>query len=200
MKHMNRDEAVVEGLLRRTRTIAVIGASPKPGRHSGEAVAYLHDAGYDVIPIRPDRAQVARLPSFARLDDIGGSVDLVVIFRRAAAAPAHIREAAAKHAFAVWLPPGVWSRAAEEEAQHEGLMLVKERCIIEEHRHLTGALGDAGAGHPQKAGIHVGRRRDKSPDGAVPSTGFVEGGGGGGRAGGGIHSVLDEQKMKKRVR
>jgi predicted CoA-binding protein len=64
---------------------------------------------------------VAGLPSYARLADIAGSVDLVVIFRRPDAVPQHIREASAKRAEAVWLPPGTSSRAADQEAEHHQL-------------------------------------------------------------------------------
>jgi predicted CoA-binding protein len=198
MKHMNRAEVVVAALLRSSRVIAIIGASPNPARHSCEVVSYLHAAGYDVVPLRPDRAPVAGLPTYASLDDIGGSVDLVVIFRRPDAVVPHIREAAAKRAHAVWLPPGVWSRAAEEEAQAQRLTLVKERCIIEEHRHLSGARGEAIAGHPKKQGIHVSRRQ-LGVDGEVNSTdpGYTAGGGGGSRGGGGVRAVLDEKKMRR---
>jgi predicted CoA-binding protein len=150
MKHMNREEAFIEGLLRRTRTIAVIGASPRPARHSSQIVSYLRKAGYDVIPLRPGRAAVADLPTYARLADIAGPVDLVVIFRRPGAVPDHIREAAEKGARAVWLPPGTWSRAAQVEAEKHQLAIVKDRCLIEEHRHSAGALGEPGAGHPAK--------------------------------------------------
>jgi uncharacterized protein len=119
MKHMDQEEALIEGLLRKTRTIAIIGASPRPVRHSGQVVSYLHKVGYDVIPVRPDRIPVAELPTFRKLGDIAGPVDLVVIFRRPDAVPTHIREAAAKGAKGVWLPPGTWSRAAGEEAQKQ---------------------------------------------------------------------------------
>jgi predicted CoA-binding protein len=130
MKHMNREEALIQRLLRKTRTIAVIGASPRPTRHSGEVVTYLRNAGYDVIPIRQDRLQVGGLPTYARLADVAGAVDLVIIFRRSAAAPMHVREAAAKRVDAVWLPPGVWSGEAEEEARQHELALIKDRCIV----------------------------------------------------------------------
>jgi len=106
MKHVTREETFMQALLRSSRTIAVIGASPHAERHSRDVVSYLHQSGYDVIPVRPDRASVEGLPTFASLEDFGGSVDLAVIFRRPDAVAAHIREAAAKHAYAVWLPPG----------------------------------------------------------------------------------------------
>src|SRR5436309_7223350 len=113
MKHMTREETFRQALLRSSRTIAVIGASPKSERHSRDVVSYLHRSGYDVIPVRPDRTPVAGLPTFGSLEDVGGSVDLAVIFRRADAVPAHIAQVAAKRAYAVWLPPGAWSPEAE---------------------------------------------------------------------------------------
>jgi hypothetical protein len=160
-------------------------------------VSYLHRAGFDVVPIRPDRASVGGLPTFASLDDFGGPVDVVVIFRRPDAVVAHIEQAAAKHAGTVWLPPGAWSRDAEEAARRHNLTLIKDRCIIEEHRHLAGAIGEPTAGHPRKQGVRVrGRRRRIEGDQVnVPGSGYVEGGGGGHKAGGGKHSVLDEKKM-----
>src|SRR5258705_11107939 len=130
MRHMNREEALVQRLLTRTRTIAVIGASPKRTRHSNQVVSYLHQAGYDVIPVRPDRAQVGGLPTYARLDDVAGPVDLVVIFRRPEAVTVHIREAAAKGAEAVWLPPGAWRPETEEEARCHDLQGVQDRFVI----------------------------------------------------------------------
>jgi predicted CoA-binding protein len=199
MKHMNRDEALVERLLRRTRTIAVIGASPRRARHSREVVAYLHAAGYDVIPVRPDRVPVEGLPTFARLEDFGGPVDLVVIFRRPDAAVSHIGEAAAKRADVVWLPPGAWSREAEEEARRHDLALVKDRCIVEEHQHLFRAHGEPGAGHPGKTGVHVSRRKRAFEDNRVhvEDQGYAAGGGGGHSAAGGVRAVLNEKKMVK---
>jgi predicted CoA-binding protein len=199
MKHMNREEALVERLLRRTRTIAVIGASPRPTRHSSEVVRYLDDVGYDVIPVRPDRVPVGGLPTYARLDDVGGAVDLVVIFRRPEAVAAHIREALAKRVEAVWLPPGAWSREAEDEARTHELAVVTNRCIVVDHRHLFASSGAVRSGHPQKTGVHLRRRRRTFEDNRLrpEDDGYVAGGGGGRSAGGGVRAVLDEIKMMK---
>jgi predicted CoA-binding protein len=196
---MNREEALIARLLRRTRTVVVIGASSRPLRHSGEVVRYLHHAGYDVIPVRPDRARVAGLPTYARLEDVAGSVDLVVIFRRPEAVTAHIREAAAKRAEAVWLPPRAWSHDAEDEARRLELIVVKDRCILEDHRHLFGASGEAHAGHPDKTGVHIRRRKRTFEDNRLRAEegGYVAGGGGGPAAGGGVRAILDEKKMMK---
>ena len=56
MKHRDADEALMQAVLREARTIAVIGASPQPDRHSYTVVGYLHDAGYDVMAPLAERA------------------------------------------------------------------------------------------------------------------------------------------------
>jgi hypothetical protein len=140
---------------------------------------------------------VSGLPTFASLDAFGGPVDMVVIFRRPDAVVTHIQQAVAKHAEAVWLPPGVWSREAGEAARAHNLTVIKDRCIIKEHQHLFGAVAEPTSGHPRKQGTHGRRRRRRDQEHvSAPDSGFVEGGGGGHRAGGGKHSVLDERKMK----
>jgi predicted CoA-binding protein len=68
---MDRMEGRIEGLLRRTRTVAVVGASPRSVRHSHDVVHYLHEAGYDVIPVRSDRSRVCGIATYARLEDVG---------------------------------------------------------------------------------------------------------------------------------
>jgi predicted CoA-binding protein len=194
MKHMTRDEALNKRVLQRARTVAVIGASPNPARHSYSVVKYLKTAGYDVIPVRPDGAGVAGLPAFATLTDVAGPIDLVVIFRKSAAVPAHLKEAAAKHVDVVWLQPGVWTRQAETAADRHGLTLVKEVCIAEEHRHVSQP-----AGHPTKWGVHVRRRKPTYEDNRQrpENAGYVSGGGGGHVSGGGVRAIVDEKKMVK---
>jgi predicted CoA-binding protein len=192
MKHLTRDEVALQQLLQRARTIAIVGASPRPGRHSERVARYLHDQGYDVIPVRPDRVEVAGLTSYAQLDDVPGPVDIVVIFRNVVAVPEHIRQAAERAPEAIWLPPGVWSRACDDEAARAGVTLVVDACIEEEHRHASRV-----AGHPRKLGVHVRRRKPDYIDNRKrpEEAGYVAGGGGGHAGGGGVRAALDEKKM-----
>lgn len=192
MKHLTRDEVLMQRLLQSARSIAVIGASPRRERHSHEVCVYLHQAGYEVIPVRPDRAEVAGLTSYERIADVPGPVDLVVIYRNAAAAPAHVAEAAVKAPGSVWLPPGVWSRACDDEAARADLTLVIDACVEAEHRHANRV-----AGHPRKLGVHIRRRKRAYADNRKrpEEAGYVAGGGGGSTGGGGVRATLDEKKM-----
>ena len=61
MKHLTPTDSVMRHVLQRARTIAIIGASPSPERHSHAVTRYLAHEGYDVIPVRPDQSDVAGL-------------------------------------------------------------------------------------------------------------------------------------------
>jgi uncharacterized protein len=105
------------------RTWAVVGASPEPFRDSNRIAAMLESRGYRVIRVNPnwDAAQ----PS---LSDVGETVDVVDIFRRADQAGAHVDEAIAMGARAVWMQLGVIDEPAAERARNAGLEVVMDRC------------------------------------------------------------------------
>ena len=69
-----------------TRTIAVVGLSPKADRPSHGVARFLQDMGYRIIPVNPGHAGETILgeTTYATLSDIpdGESVDMVDIFRR----------------------------------------------------------------------------------------------------------------------
>jgi predicted CoA-binding protein len=147
MKHLSRETSAIRQLFERVRTIALIGASPRPDRRSHRVAHYLRRAGFDVVAVRADRRDLDGIQAYERLSDIPGRIDLAVIYRAPDAATAHVDEAADRGVPAVWLPPGAWSLAAQERARARGLTLVKERCPEEEHRALAELSGNRDWGH-----------------------------------------------------
>jgi hypothetical protein len=118
------------------------------------------------------------------------------MFRRPAAVPAHIDEAAKRQVEVVWLQPGVWSPAAEAAALRRGITLVKDHCAAEEHCHVSQS-----AGYPAKWGAHVRRRKSTYEDSRQrpDDVGDVAGGGARHAAGGGVRAIVDEKTMVKRA-
>ena len=52
-RHASSPDALIKGILRSVKTIAMVGASPNWNRPSYFAMKYLQDKGYRVIPVNP---------------------------------------------------------------------------------------------------------------------------------------------------
>lgn len=126
-------------LLSRTKRIALIGASPNPGRPSHGVMRYLIDHGYEVVPIRPGRADILGQHVFDTLEDATretGPFDLVDVFRHADHTPDIARSAVATGAGALWLQLGVVNWEAAQVCADAGLPIVMDRCTAIEHRRI----------------------------------------------------------------
>ena len=126
-------------ILADARTIALVGASPKPDRPSNDVMRYLLDVGYRVIPVRPrDCDEVHGVPCVASLAEIDEPIDLVDVFRRAEFCAGHAREAVAAGAKALWLQAGIESAEARAIAEAGGLDYVENACTKVVHKlHLA---------------------------------------------------------------
>jgi predicted CoA-binding protein len=123
-------------LLRASKTIAVVGLSNKRMRPSYGVSQYMQRAGYRIIPVNPQEAEVLGEKAYARLEDIPEHVDIVDVFRRAEFVPEIVESAIRIGAGAVWLQEGVVHDDAAQRARNAGLFVVQDRCILKEHRRL----------------------------------------------------------------
>jgi predicted CoA-binding protein len=102
---------------------AVVGWSPDPRRDSHRIAAFLERIGKRVWRVNP-QAPGAH-PDVA---SIGEQIDVVDVFRRSELAGAHVDEAIAVGARAVWLQLGVIDHDAARRARDAGLDVVMDRC------------------------------------------------------------------------
>ncbi|WP_439815825.1 CoA-binding protein [Zavarzinia sp. CC-PAN008] len=132
--------ADLRDLIARTRTIALVGASPNPARDSHEVMAYLLRAGFTVIPVNPGLAggELLGQKAYATLRDIPVKVDMVDVFRAADQVPPIMEDAIAIGAKSVWLQLGVVNRQAFDAGLKAGLDVVMDRCIKVDHARLIG--------------------------------------------------------------
>ena len=127
-----------EEILREAKTIAVVGASPKPWPPSHDVMRYLLEQGYRAIPVRPrDCDHVLGAPCVAALSEIDEPIDVVDVFRRTEHAPEIAREAVAAGAGALWLQTGIVSDQARAIAAAAGLDYVEDACTKVVHRLLS---------------------------------------------------------------
>ncbi|MEP9403839.1 CoA-binding protein [Sphingomonas sp. VNH70] len=124
------DDHGIRELLTTARTIALVGASDRPGRPSYGVMAYLQRQGYRVIPVNPQITGEHLHGEFVfrDLSQIGEPIDIVDIFRNSAAAGEVVDQAIAVGAKAVWMQLGVVNDAAAARAEAAGLKVVMDRC------------------------------------------------------------------------
>lgn len=128
-----------EVILRKSRTIALVGASQKEWRPSHGVMRYLLAQGYDVVPVNPLLAgqEILGRTVASSLDEIDRPVDLVDVFRRAEHAPSLAREAVALGAKALWLQLGIRSNEAARIARDGGLEYVEDQCTAVVHHRIA---------------------------------------------------------------
>jgi hypothetical protein len=121
-------------------TIAVVGASPKPGRASRGVMGYLIQHGYRVIPVNPAYAgdTIFDQTVYGRLADVPEPIDIVDIFRRTTMLGQTVDEALAlaHKPKVIWMQLGLRDEAAARRATAAGLTVVMDRCIKIEHGRL----------------------------------------------------------------
>ncbi len=120
-------------ILQQARTLAFIGLSDKPDRHSYRVAKYFQDKGYRIIPINPVIDETLGEKAYDSLLEIPASIqiDIVDIFRKPAEVLPHMREVIERGGIrTVWLAEGANSHAAEEFAEDYGLSMVTNQCIM----------------------------------------------------------------------
>lgn len=126
-------------MLKESRIVAMIGASPRPDRPSYGVMRVLQDRGHKVYPVNPASAGeiIHGETVLAHLDEVPEPIDMVDIFRRPQAAGEAVDAAIAAGARVVWMQLGVVNKAAAERAEEAGLTVIMDRCPAIEYRRLA---------------------------------------------------------------
>jgi len=132
MKTTATDE--IGELLKRTKTIAVVGLSDSPLRPSYGVSAYMQSQGYKIIPVNPSIKGSLGEKAVASLADVEEKIDMVDVFRRSEYVPDLVDEAIRLKVPAIWLQEDVIHEEAAEKARKAGIFVVMDKCILKEHR------------------------------------------------------------------
>jgi uncharacterized protein len=127
-------------ILKRYRTIGVVGLSSNPARPSYGVTEYMQAAGYRIIPVNPNEKEVLGEKSYARLEDVSEKIEIVDIFRRLEEVPPAVEGAIHIGAKVVWMQLGIEHQAAAEKARTAGLVVVMDACIFFEHKRRRDAM------------------------------------------------------------
>lgn len=130
----NRDE--IRQILKETKTIAVIGCSPKEERPSHGVARYLIEVGYRVIPVNPGHEEILGQRCYPSLLDVPEDVDIADIFRRSEEVEPIVMQALEKDCKTIWMQQGIINHLAAEIARQRGKKVIMDRCIKVDHANL----------------------------------------------------------------
>jgi hypothetical protein len=133
-------DADIKAVLASSKTIAVLGVSPKASRDSHQVAAYLKDRGYTVIPVRPAQVEILGEKAYPSLDDVPGPVDIVDLFRSSEQILPHAHEALRLKPKTFWMQEGIENREAADLLTAAGIDVVMGRCIKRDHARLLGQV------------------------------------------------------------
>jgi len=140
MIHFLAEQHQIRQILHETRTIAVVGLSPKVDRPSHQVASYLIAAGYTVIPVNPGQNEILGLKCYPNLDVIPVPVDVVNIFRSPHEVLPIVEAAVRIRAKVVWMQVDIVNQEAAAMGERAGLVVVMDRCIKTDHINLVQAL------------------------------------------------------------
>jgi uncharacterized protein len=140
--HANPDLREIRDLLRRARTVAVVGLSDRPYRTSHAIAGSLQGFGFEIFPVNPNlHGPVLGEEPYESVQDIPTQVDVVDVFRRSEKVMPVAEDAVAAGAKVLWMQSGVINEEAATYASEHGLTVVMDRCIKVDYASLVGGVG-----------------------------------------------------------
>lgn len=124
----------IADLLKRAKTIAVVGLSNSPLRPSHGVAAYLQTHGYRIIPVNPLIKGSLGEKAYASLFEVPEKVDIVNVFRRSEFVGEVVDQAIQLKIPAIWMQESVVNQAAAEKARKAGMFVMMDSCILKEHK------------------------------------------------------------------
>jgi uncharacterized protein len=123
-------------ILESAHTIAAVGVSSNPEKHSYGVMAYLKKHGYKVIPVNPTVDNIQGEQAYPDLLAIPDPVEVVQVFRPPEDVPAIVQQAIRIGAKVVWMQLGISNPEAAQLAEAAGLQVVQDACMMRTHIRL----------------------------------------------------------------
>ena len=119
------------------KNIAIVGMSTNERKPAHFVPKYLIERGFNVVPVNPTASEILGRKSYPSVMDIPQDIDIVDVFRRSEDVPAVVDDAIKKRGLKViWMQSGIHNEAAEKKAKENGIDVVFNRCMMEEHKRL----------------------------------------------------------------
>lgn len=130
------ESSVIEEMLERTHTIAVVGMSDREGRASYGVSRFMQSRGYRIVPVNPRIESALGEQAYPDLDTayaaLEGKIEMVDVFRAPEFVPEVVKDTIRLKIPYLWLQEGVVHGEAAAWAEQAGIKVVMDRCILKE--------------------------------------------------------------------
>jgi predicted CoA-binding protein len=127
---------IIQEILDRVRTIAVVGLTNREGRASYGVSRFMQSQGYRIIPVNPRIESALGETAYPDLDAayaaLEGQIDLVNVFRAPEYIPEVVRDVIRLKIPYLWLQEGVVHDEAAGWAEAAGIKVVMDRCMLKD--------------------------------------------------------------------
>ena len=131
---MEYDIGKIAYILQTSKTIAIVGLSPKPERPSYRVAKYMMEQNYTIIPVNPGHQEILGEKCYTSLFEIPEPVNIVDVFRRSEDVPPIARAAIQIEAPYIWLQEGIRNEEAVLLAREHGRTILEDLCIKKMHQ------------------------------------------------------------------
>jgi predicted CoA-binding protein len=135
MPQINSNKQEIKEIFDNTKTIAIIGCSPKEDKPSNMVAKYLKDVGFKIIPVYPKENEILGEKVYRNLSDIPFKIDMVDIFRKPEVIANVVDEAILRGDIKyIWTQLGLVNNNAAKKAQNANMQVVQNYCTKLEHQ------------------------------------------------------------------
>ncbi len=130
-------------VLKKARTIVVVGASNNPEKEAYTVPRYLREHGYKIIPVNPTATEIQGEKSYLSLQElpeaVARNVDVVEVFRPSEELPkvalqaVELRKRYGRQ-FVFWAQQGLESDEAKRILEESGIQYVMDACMRALHK------------------------------------------------------------------
>jgi hypothetical protein len=140
-------------ILKKYKTVAVVGCSRDTYKDSHKIPAYLAAHGYRIIPINPFAVEIFGERAYPSLSEMPGGlkreVEIVCIFRPSTDALKVVEEAVEmkrehNRPYVIWMQLGVSNEVAARKARNAMMTVFMDKCMMVEHEKMLRQSGKDG--------------------------------------------------------
>jgi predicted CoA-binding protein len=131
------DKQDLKKIFKETKTMAIVGLSPKPEKISNRVGKFLKEKGYKIIPIYPKEERILGEKVYRSISEVNENIDMVNVFRKSEFIPEIVEEILNREDIkTIWLQLGIINNEAMKKAKEKGLNVVQDKCAMVEYNNI----------------------------------------------------------------